>query len=381
MKQESINDQLAKVTLQTVHDLATWLSPFRFATDEQQKRLLSEQGQLSVFYLANQFWLMGALVNKLQRHSIWQEFDDLTTQYLSSMEVFYAERSDSIQREAIKVCTLFQQQDIDIILLKGAATLFNRISSPTSVRFMSDIDILVPEEQQALAVKILDDNGYLEDDVDLKIDAQGHYHATPVKHPDSVCYIEIHRAAQKTSLLTLLPTAELWDRAIPLALNEELSVKQLSPEDQIVLSIVHSQLADGGFEDKQIELRQLYDFTLLANRHNNELDWVAITERFSQSDELSAYYGLLNHANRLLGYEYPMPSQYADASTKHYTQCMSNLLQMDSEDKRVSSVLRVLKGYSKETIMDLYGSTDFVSIMKARLRHFIRHVKKTVRLK
>ncbi|MDC0602512.1 nucleotidyltransferase family protein [Aliiglaciecola sp.] len=377
----SANEKQTKITLQTVHDLATWLSPFRFATEEQQKRILSEQGQLSIFYLANQFWLMGALMNKLQRHSVWQEFDELTIEYLVSMEAFYAERSDSIQQEAIKVCTLFQQQNIDIILLKGAATLFNRISSPTSVRFMSDIDILVPESQQAQAVKILDENGYREDEVELKIDAKGHYHAPPLKHPDSICYIEIHRAAQKTSLQELLPTQDLWDRAVPLELTQDLCVKQLCPVDQIVLSIVHSQLADGGFDEKQIELRQLYDFTTLINRHGNDVDWGKITQRFSETQDLDAYYGLLNHANRLLGYEYPIPKPYVDSSTKHYTQCMSNLLQVDGEDKRVSSVMRVLKGYSKETMMNLYGSTDFSSIMRARFKHFVRHVKKSMRLK
>ena len=35
----SANEKQTKITLQTVHDLATWLSPFRFATEEQQKFL------------------------------------------------------------------------------------------------------------------------------------------------------------------------------------------------------------------------------------------------------------------------------------------------------------------------------------------------------
>ena len=167
----------------------------------------------------------------------------------------------------------------------------------------------------------------------------------------------------------------------PQHLTQDLCVKQLCPVDQIVLSIVHSQLADGGFDEKQIELRQLYDFTTLINRHGNDVDWGKITQRFSETQDLDAYYGLLNHANRLLGYEYPIPKPYVDSSTKHYTQCMSNLLQVDGEDKRVSSVMRVLKGYSKETMMNHYGSTDFSSIMRARFKHFVRHVKKSMRLK
>ncbi len=70
-----------------------------------------------------------------------------------------AARTAFIEGELERLLILFQQQDIPVILLKGAALAFTLYGNPT-LRPMMDVDLLVPPEQASAAIRLLESAGY-----------------------------------------------------------------------------------------------------------------------------------------------------------------------------------------------------------------------------
>ena len=93
------------------------------------------------------------------------------------------------------------------------------------------------------------------------IEEYEHHHQSPMKRNTSKCYIELHRWHTKNTLLTLLPSSELWHSAKLIPVNEPISVRECSATHQIIINIVHSELSDRGYFEKDIHLFQIVFFS------------------------------------------------------------------------------------------------------------------------
>ncbi len=101
-------------------------------------------------------------------------------------------------------------------------------------------------------------------------------------HPSGMFSIEIHRSLVIGEFERILPTDDMFKRAIAIQWNRR-SVFVLQPTDRIVHNIVHAQLQDDRFSRGTIELRQMRELALLADRHNDAVDWSEIEHRFSST--------------------------------------------------------------------------------------------------
>lgn len=169
-----------KITEQTFYDLGLWLTHPNDHSEKQLTTLLDEDARLPLIKLVNQYWLGGALHNSLKVSDVWQALDEELKGYLAELERFYQQRNLGIKEEAIFACQILKDNNIPVIILKGSASLFNGVFTPISNRFMTDIDLLVPEDLQVKASDVLKQAGYslLLDDLDEV--GVGHHHAAPL---------------------------------------------------------------------------------------------------------------------------------------------------------------------------------------------------------
>ncbi|TRX57204.1 nucleotidyltransferase family protein [Thalassomonas sp. M1454] len=363
-----------KIYKQTFYDLGMWLTRPNTHTKAQLSRLLDEDMRLPLLTLANKYWLVGALTHSLKHSKIWNELDNELQAYLLELETFYFERAQSIIDEAIYACTLLNSANIKVVMLKGGANLFSGVAQPISSRFMTDIDLLIPEEQHEAANDVLKAAGYNTDQDKHAVHAKEHHHAPALYREGGACCVELHRWVLKKSVSDVLATEEVWQQAIELELTEGLSVQQLCPNHQAVLSIAHSEISHSGYEDKHFDLRQLINLDRIANFYLVKIDWRVVEQHFIRCNKQAPLYALLYAMLRITGFDTTLQVASNKQAQQHFIDSLAQFEQRQGTKTRFSHLLAVLKGYNSESIKVAYGSDGSFPVTVGRLKHLKRHL-------
>ncbi|HEY0113468.1 MAG TPA: nucleotidyltransferase family protein [Allosphingosinicella sp.] len=196
---------------------------------------------------------------------------------------------------------------ISAIALKGGASLIEELFPDPGIRPLTDIDLLVPEAQVAIAAAVLRDNGWFA----TTPDKPGHHHLAPLRHKDWPCTLELHRRVLNKRFGGMLVAEECFRNIRPLDRGD---VKALlpSPTHRVVHNIVHSELVNRRSVTRVPELRQLLELCLLRERYEAVIDWEDVALRFRQAGQLPALQHNLSCARSLFGY--PPPSFLSPAS-------------------------------------------------------------------
>jgi hypothetical protein len=365
------------ITKQTFYDLGTWLSEDQQYTQTQLERLQLEEHYLPLVALANYNWLTGALTDSLKKSNVWPLVPATLQNYLVQLERFYQQRSEAIQQEAIFSCSLLLDANIKVILLKGAANLFNGTAKPISTRYMSDIDVLVLEDNLGESVKILEERGYFtqNDNQEILIEANAHHHASPLIREGGICYIELHRWALPLSSHQILQTKEIWQHSIPLPLAPCLEVLQLHPTQQIILAIVHSEISDSAFEDNHINIRQIFNLNCLVINFTHTIDWSTVEAHFHRADLTHILNAILFSAHEIFGLITPLTDIDDNSSQLHFSKGLERYIKTQGDEPKLNYLKEVFKGYRKHKIIDLYGRNGKLPLLVGRMKHLNRHVK------
>ncbi|WP_160173518.1 nucleotidyltransferase family protein [Thalassotalea sp. ND16A] len=366
-----------KITEQTFIDLGMWLTHPEQHTSEQLSTLLDEDARLPLLDLINSYWLGGAMHNSLKASSIWQQLDSQLTEYLAVLEQFFYERNQAIKQEAIFACQILSDANIPVVMLKGGASIFNGVFNPISNRFMTDIDLLVPENLQQKASDTLISHGYAPDIGEHDIAAVGHHHAPALTREGSKCSVELHRWALKKSVSDVLATAEVWQQATPLALTDNLPVLQMAPSQQVILSIAHSELSHSGFSYQHIDWRQLLNLYALVNHYHQDIDWETVHHHFARCHNDTPYMALnalLVAADKFLKLATPITKRNDKAANKQVNDCINLYVKRQQPSKRFAHLLAIIKGYSHENIKTMYGESGKYPMLSGRLKHLKRHL-------
>jgi hypothetical protein len=365
------------ITQQTIYDLGTWLSEEQKYTSTQLSFLQQEEHYLPLVALANDYWLIGALANKLKKSSVWSSVPVTLQNYLTELEYVYQQRSETIQQETIFSCSQLIHNNIEVLILKGAAHLFNGVASPISNRYMSDIDLMVHESKLQGSIGVLEKKGYFsqEDDDEILIKANAHHHAAPLLRHNGACYIELHRWALPLSSQQLLQTKEIWQHAIPLILADGVNVLQMHPTQQIILAIAHSEISDSAFEDQHINLRQLFNLNSLANHFAATINWSSVEEHFQRTNLTHVLYAILFSTYKIFGLMTPL-TKLDDINAKdHFFKGLVRFTITQGHEPKFNYLKRVFRGYRKQTIIDVYGKNGNFPLFSGRLKHLKRHTQ------
>jgi hypothetical protein len=197
---------------------------------------------------------------------------------------------------------------IPCLFLKGAA-LASVWYGDLSLRPFLDIDVLVPPGRLAQARDALLDVGYV---LDGGPEPEQHHHATPLRHPDLPCAVELHRRPTFLPFAGWPAFAVLLSRAVTVPDGGSEPIPTLGPEDTILQLSLHL-LADvwsrGGWR-----LRRLADL----DRHLRAfvIDWELAAELARQVGVLAGCRAVLTLAATLLGSSIPDAMMDRDAGAR-----------------------------------------------------------------
>ena len=181
--------------------------------------------------------------------------------YLDAMLTAATERNLALRHQLEEVAACLNAVEVIPVVLKGGARLIDDLWPDPSLRFMHDLDLLVPEQALPACRSRLAQAGWrpVDDGVD-----HGDHHLVLV-HPRAPARIELHPAALPAPHADLLPAARMLARAVPTAIGTAL-VALPAAEDQLVHLVAHGMLHHQFLRNGRFLLRDVVERHLLAAR-------------------------------------------------------------------------------------------------------------------
>lgn len=249
--------------------------------------------------LANAELITAPVWSALRRCGLERMVPADTADYLRSFHAFNVARNRAILAQLSEFVSTLNSAGIEPMLLKGSAYLVAGLFPDVGDRYLSDIDVLVPEGEVGRAETALEGLGYRPAS---EIDYTAHHHLVPMIHPERPAAIELHRAPVPRYAQRAIPGAELWAHA-ELATAGNVRSRLASPTDTAMLSFMHSYVVDRDGALLLMPLRLFHDMHLLQQRHSRTIDWRRNYERASSLDSAGTLRRYLHVLHRLSGLE------------------------------------------------------------------------------
>lgn len=256
-----------------------------------------------------------ALINTSSRHYVtpalaWclRGFANIPTEIRAYFEAALAlngERNVVQLTSLARIVAALNEIDIEPLLLKGASHLIDGSYPDPSLRFLGDLDVLVPEDKAAEAASKLKALGFSENNSSLV--PPSHHHLSMLVDRETGAGVEIHKQPAPSTFQGVVSTRWFWEGATPFPFRD-LRVRLPSPTKRVVLNVVHDQLFNRQYQRQGAELRQLLDLSLLRAQHDGEIDWSEVDRRFCDAGAGQVLATYLEFARALLGQPPPQVS-------------------------------------------------------------------------
>jgi hypothetical protein len=171
----------------------------------------------------------------------------------------------------------FNEAGIVPLLFKGALQLVDGTPGVVGDRWITDLDLLVQDEQMSAAGEALERLGYEPDPAGPFL----HPHELPFIRDRSPGPIELHAALGSPPIPTALPVTEAWAESSELSVGSARA-QALSPTHQVLHNVLHSAVQDLNHAVGGLPLRQLLTLSRLVQTHGPAIDWVAIQRRMEE---------------------------------------------------------------------------------------------------
>jgi hypothetical protein len=216
----------------------------------------------------------------------------------NTAETLNAQRNRTMLAEAVYIAALLNQVGIQPVALKGLAYLLTGAYPNPGVRYLLDIDLLIPVHQIPSAAACLKQNGYFESESDKLI--QFRHHLPAFRRAGSTA-IELHHRLGREICDRLLPASTMIAAARPLTRSGATFLIP-SPTHLVSHLIIHSQLAHPYQQRIFPPLRALVDLIQLQHHFGPEIDWPSLVGTYRANGEYATLALHLEHANRVLGF-------------------------------------------------------------------------------
>ena len=205
------------------------------------------------------------------------------------------------EKSFLNLCETFQDRGITLIPIKGMA-LLEDIYVKYPVRSISDIDVLVKEEEVDKASKILEEQGFKKNLEDLKEEywRQKQYHLVFIKKEsdNSNLIVELHWNIDYPRKGRQLLTKMFYRLRDSLIQNK--NVKLLSIEDTFFVSALHQRRLGSA-----LSLKDVCDMALLLNKYKSDFDWKYVLDESKMCRINSTVYFALYQVKFLLKIDIP----------------------------------------------------------------------------
>jgi Uncharacterised nucleotidyltransferase len=224
-------------------------------------------------------------------------------QYFAAILQANRERNQNAVITLNKAVQTFNQIDIQPVLLKGAAHLLDDTYPDAGLRFICDLDLLVPPDRSEEAYTSLQAAGWQPNtSYELPDD---HHHLPMIHDPETGIGVEVHTSLLPGELKTLIPND--WFRSgVRSHQVGGLNVFLPDPTRSVAHLVAHDQLLHENYWHRKLELRQGLELVLLRKRHEKEIAWPELEELFARHGLSKALATFLNLSELLFGM--PTPS-------------------------------------------------------------------------
>ena len=206
-------------------------------------------------------YVFPALYCNLQRAKFLHYLPDELVAYMEYITNLNRGRNEEIIAQARGLNTLFLENKITPIFLKGTANLLAGIYKDIAERMVGDIDFIFSKEDYPKAIKLLKKFDYSEvSKFDYYYPGAKHY--GKLKKDNNIAAVEIH-----SEILGLEKYRKEFSYSViekDLQIIDEVRV--LSYSNKLNLSIIAYQINDSGFYYKTMALRNAYDVFLLSKK-------------------------------------------------------------------------------------------------------------------
>ncbi len=321
----------------------------------------------SVAYLANNHLLTPALWVALQNKNLTSELPEDFREYLNELHHLSKQRNDKLRGQLLETIGYLNTLNITPILLKGAVHLVSDIYPDNGVRMMSDLDILVAQNEVEPTQEALINLGY-QKNTDCEVDyPPDHHHCAPLFRPGDYASLEIHRQLLDKRYSHILSAETAIDASVPLIVDGH-SMRVLNPSHRVLHNILHSQLMDQHYANGMIPLRSLYEVVTENAVSKNNIDWPMLIQLMDEHNKSKILQTYLYQTHRLFGIPLPSGIQKTIYSQLYYLRCYTQLGWgwVDTCGIRLGA-------FSAENIHHIYGCEEsWMRINQARLRHVLR---------
>lgn len=329
---------------------------------------LRDVAWLPVVQAANEHMLAPALYIALERQAALAAIPADVRDYLAMLTTLNGARNEILRGQAVEAIGALNAVGITPMLLKGAAVLVTNVYADWRARMLTDIDIMVPEQDAERAVQVLTALGY-----DLGTSYAPDQHALgEFVRENSPGAIDLHVALIDARYL--LPAENVWARAQAMT-RDGVNFVVPSATDMVLHNLVHTQIHHGGnFYRGVVELRQLYEFATLANRHAQAIDWGEVARHLARHrlEALLDSYALL--AGRYFGLPWPRPHAPSRSVRLHAARCHLELC-WPALQSLAAPWANLRFAFAGHRMRDLYP--EATTLLASRLRHASQFLRKS----
>lgn len=257
----------------------------------------------AVIAMASEYWMTLTLHHELEAKGVLELLPAELLEYFASLREANAARNRAILEHASELAGLLNRIGVEPVLLKGTAHLASGLYPDIAIRFMSDIDILVPDDRALECWRLLIAAGYQTSSANagLRVEDMPDVEWPALLRHGRTGEVEMHRRQEWDHLLN---APSLYAGTEPLALPGG-TARILSPVNRIVFTLAHACVQHRRKYLPVISLRDLYDANLLARRLESRIDWRQVTDAFDREGETGALRTGCTMSRRLLAGNLP----------------------------------------------------------------------------
>ena len=270
------------------------------ALDELLRVSLSWQ---ELVELADWHRLSPVLFKHLRR---WEFRSRVPADVMRELEAAYyttATRNAHALQELARVLEVLSAQAIPTILLKGSA-LLGTVYEDSALRSMSDVDLLLHQEDLERADRALKEQGFrpVYEPRSLQAAPRPFRHDPPLFNPQGTVSFELHRDIVSPPLRYDLEG--FWARATPTTV-EGMPCSRPAPEHLLAHLCLHFFMDRHAL--RPAALKELWDLAEVMRCYRSSFDWDLFLAEAVRNDVAGAFYCALASTRELLGAGPPDP--------------------------------------------------------------------------
>lgn len=206
--------------------------------------------------IANQNTVHTVLHSAFEAHAALQKTipADLRL-YFQLMYEENATRNQQARQELALLGKAFQRASIPAVILKGGAEMLAPFYQDATHRYLSDLDILVPEARLKEAAEILFARGGVQNSEDADYFKE-HHHIPVIEGGELPFRIELHRNIGDGLTHQVLSGAEILEKAVETD-TDGMAVPTI--EHRFIHHLLHSQLRNKLYDRSYLNLRDCID--------------------------------------------------------------------------------------------------------------------------